>query len=171
MICGLHKHRFRSVTRKRLGSYEVDKDLRDVAGCTCLSLRRATRRLTQIYDHILEPSGLTVTQFGLLATISASIARPDHSSIGAIADALGTDPTTLNRNLKPLKARGLVKDFSDPSDGRVRTIRITEKGQRELSKAIPLWRRAHKSTEEVLGQKSRLALNELLDRLIAKTAS
>jgi DNA-binding MarR family transcriptional regulator len=148
----------------------VDKDLRDVAGCTCLSLRRAARHLTQIYDHILEPSGLTVTQLGLLATISASIARPNNSSIGAVAEALGTDPTTLNRNLKPLKARGLVKDLSDPSDGRVRTIRITEKGQRELSRAIPLWRQAHESTEEVLGQKSRLALNELLDRLVTKTA-
>jgi DNA-binding MarR family transcriptional regulator len=147
----------------------VDKDLRDVAGCTCLSLRRAARQLTQIYDHILEPSGLTVTQLGLLATISASIARPNNSSIGAVAEALGTDPTTLNRNLKPLKARGLVKDISDASDGRVRTIRITEKGQRELSRAIPLWRQAHESTEEVLGQKSRLALNELLDRLVTKT--
>src|SRR5260370_15704312 len=148
----------------------MDKDLREVAGCTCISMRRATRRLTQIYDHILEPSGLTVTQFGLLATTLASMAGPDNLSIGAIAEALGTDPTTLNRNLKPMKARGLVKDVSDPSDGRVRTIRITEKGQRELSRAIPLWRQAHKSTEEVLGQKSRLALNELLDRLVTKTA-
>ncbi len=149
----------------------MDKDLRDVAGCTCLSMRRATRRLTQIYDHILKPSGLTVTQFGLLATISASTARPDNSSIGAIAEALGTDPTTLNRNLKPLKARGLVKDVSDSSDGRVRTIRITEKGQREWSKALPLWRQAHETAEDVLGQKSRLALNELLDRLVTKTTN
>jgi DNA-binding MarR family transcriptional regulator len=149
----------------------MDRDLREVAGCTCLGMRRATRRLTQIYDRILEPSGLTVTQFGLLATILASMARPDNLSIGAIAEAFDTDPTTLNRNLKPLNERGLVKDVSDPSDRRVRTIRITEKGRREWSKALPLWRRAHATTEEVLGRTSRLALNELFDRLVAKTAT
>lgn len=150
---------------------DIRKHLREVSSCTCLSMRRATRRLTQIYDHILEPSGLTVTQFGLLAQISASIARAGSSSIGAIAEALGTDPTTLNRNLKPLKTRGLVKEGTDPSDGRVRTVRITEKGQREWSKALPLWRQAHKTAEEIMGQSSRRALNELLDRLITRSAS
>ncbi len=44
-------------------------------------------------------------QFGLLANLlGASFRRPDGLSIGAIAERLGMDPTTLNRNLKPLRA-------------------------------------------------------------------
>jgi len=147
----------------------MDKDLREVMGCTCLRARRAARRLTQIYDHVLEPAGLTVTQFGLLATLSgAALAGPAVPSIGAIAERLDMDPTTLNRNLKPLKARGLVKDLSDPSDGRVRIVQITEKGQRELSNAISLWRQAHRKVQGALGRKTSADLNEIIDRSIAR---
>jgi DNA-binding MarR family transcriptional regulator len=147
----------------------MDKDLQDAIGCTCLRMRRAARRLTQIYDRILEPSGLTVTQFGLLANLSAAASgRSDVSSIGTIAERIGMDPTTLNRNLKPLKQRGLVRDLSDPSDGRVRIVQITEKGQRELSKAFSLWRQAHAKLEEALGRKTRVALNEIVDLSMAR---
>ncbi len=147
----------------------MDRGLQDAMGCTCLRMRRATRRLTQIYDHILQPSGLTVTQFGLLANLSAAVSgRSDVSSIGVVAERIGMDPTTLNRNLKPLKVRGLIKDLSDPSDGRVRIVQITEKGQRELSKALALWRQAHAKLEEALGRKTRVALNEILDLSMAR---
>ena len=67
--------------------------------------------MTQIYDHALEPSGLTVSQFGLLAyLLGASRAPSNASSMGTIAEWLGMDPTTLNRNLKPLTAKGLVRN-------------------------------------------------------------
>ena len=36
-------------------------------GCTCFRLRSLTRRVTQLYDQVLAPSGLTVTQYSLLA--------------------------------------------------------------------------------------------------------
>ena len=78
------------------------------------------------------------------------------------------DPTTLNRNLKPLKDRGLVEDQSDPSDARLRIVQITEKGRRELDDAMPLWRRAHTKVEQTLGRKQRLALNDMLDQSMAK---
>jgi hypothetical protein len=51
----------------------------------------------------LEPAGLTVSQFGLLAyLLGASQAPTKASSIGTIAEWLRMDPTALNRNLKPL---------------------------------------------------------------------
>jgi hypothetical protein len=42
-------------------------NIREVSGCTCLRARRTTRQLTQIYDRELEPAGVTINQFGLLA--------------------------------------------------------------------------------------------------------
>ena len=34
--------------------------------CACGRLRRATRALTQLYDDLMAPAGLRVTQFSLL---------------------------------------------------------------------------------------------------------
>jgi len=111
-------------------------------------------------------------QFGLLANLfGASLRRSEVSSIGAIADWLGMDPTTLNRNLKPLKERGLVKDQTDPSDGRLRIVQLTGKGRHKLNNAMVLWRQAHAKVEQTLGRKQRLALNDMLDQSMAKLAS
>ena len=150
----------------------MDDELRKIMECTCLRMRRATRRVTQLYDHALGPSGLTVSQFGLLAyLLGASRAPSNASSIGTIAEWLGMDPTTLNRNLKPLVAKGLVRIAPDSADGRVRIVRITEKGQRALLKAVPHWRSAQARVAKMLGPQATAELNELLDTSAASLRS
>ena len=141
----------------------MDDDLQKIMGCTCLRIRRATRRVTQFYDHALQRTGLTVNQFGLLAYLcGASLART-NASIGTTAEWLGMDPTTLTRNLKPLLVKGLVKNVPDPDDGRVRIVAITEKGLRTLREAVPRWRNAQAAVEKAIGSKSIAELNTLLD--------
>jgi len=98
----------------------------------------------------------------------ANLAGADGLSIGFIADFLGMDPTTLNRNLKPLVANGLLRNAPDPTDGRVRKVQITDKGQRTLFGALPLWREAQAQVEKALGAKETAALNELLDVSVAR---
>jgi DNA-binding MarR family transcriptional regulator len=146
-------------------------DIREISGCACLSARRAGRQLTQIYDRALKPAGLTVNQFGLLAKLyGASLVGRQGLSIGVLAERLGMDPTTLNRNLKPLAARGLVADRVDPEDRRVRAILITSKGLAKLRKAVPFWRRAQTRIQKALGVEATLALGSLLDLASAKLA-
>jgi DNA-binding MarR family transcriptional regulator len=143
----------------------MDKNLREVMGCTCLRIRRTSRHVTQIYDRALEPVGLTINQFGLLANLyGVDLMRSAGLSIGALSERLGADPTTLNRTLKPLTARGLVKHLTDPADARVRIVRIAETGKREFLKAMPLWRQAQDRVEGALGEKTTSVLNDLLDR-------
>jgi DNA-binding MarR family transcriptional regulator len=133
--------------------------------CTCLRVRQTSRLMTQVYEHALESAGLTINQFGLLANLyGVDLVRSTGLSIGALSERLGTDPTTLNRTLKPLAARGLVKDLTNPADGRVRIVRIAEEGKREFLKAIPLWRRAQEQVEGAVGTKTMSALNNLLDQ-------
>lgn len=140
-------------------------------GCTCLRLRRVTRRMTQLYDHALAPSGITVNQFGLLTHLhGARLAGSAGLSMGALAERLGADPTTLNRTLKPLLKKGWVKDSSDPADSRVRLVGITDEGRRELLAALPLWRQAQHRVEQALGAKASAALGELLDLAAARLA-
>jgi DNA-binding MarR family transcriptional regulator len=144
-------------------------DVQEIAGCTCLRLRRASRKLTQIYDRLLGAAGLTVNQFGLLAQLyGADMSRSTGLSMGTIADRLGLDPTTLNRNLKPLHLQGLVKEAIDAADRRVRIIRITEKGRRAMERAMPLWRQAQAQVACALGEEATAALNGLLDQSTSK---
>ncbi len=144
-------------------------DIREVSGCTCLRARSATRQLTQVCDRALEPAGLTINQFGLLAKLhGATRAGRKSLSIGALAGLLGMHPTTLNRDLKPLKAQDLVADAADPADRRIRAVLITRKGRAKLGKAVPLWRRAQRRVEEALGVESTRALNALLELASAK---
>lgn len=138
-------------------------DIREVAHCMCLALRRAARQVTQIYDQQLEAAGLTVNQFGLLAHLHAAHARREALSIGTLAERIGMDPTTLNRSLKPLQALKLVATATDPRDRRVRALALTRKGRAKLEQAMPLWRAARAETEATIGGETAAAIRGLLD--------
>jgi len=145
-----------------------DIDIREIVQCTCLRLRRTTRRITQIYDRFLEPAGLTINQFGLLARLYGAGLRGETLTIGMLAERVGMDPTTLNRSLKPLAASGLVANGSDPADQRVRAVLITDDGIARLRDAVPLWRKAQAQIDNALGIDTTVALNGLLELSYAR---
>jgi DNA-binding MarR family transcriptional regulator len=107
------------------------------AGCACRNLRRAARAVTQLYDEILRPSGLRITQFTLLVAVAVG----EPVSITRLADALDLDRTTLARDLKPLTEQGLVQ-IAVGEDRRQRVVRLTRQGRRAIGRAYPLWQRA-----------------------------
>ncbi len=121
--------------------------LQEVAACTCLRLRKAARRVTQLYDQALAPADLTITQFSLMAHLLPG----QGLTMGALAEALVMDPTTLTRNLRPLQARGLVAVAPGTEDRRQRLIRLTDAGRALLADAYPLWRAAQAGLAERLG--------------------
>jgi DNA-binding MarR family transcriptional regulator len=131
-------------------------------------LRRTTRRITQIYDRLLEPAGLTVNQFGLLARLYGASLREELLSVSVLAERVGMDPTTLNRSLKPLQAAGLIANGADPADQRIRAVLITEEGTAKLRQAVPLWRQAQALIDEAVGIDTTVALNGLLELSYAK---
>jgi DNA-binding MarR family transcriptional regulator len=135
-------------------------------GCTCLRLRKAARRVSQIYDRSLEPCGLTVTQYGLLG----HIATLDGIGIGALAARMVMDPTTLTRNLKPLLEQALIVLLPDRRDRRARCLHLTDDGRRAFARAKPAWKRAQLQLEQVLGERDAPALNAVLDRVLARLA-
>jgi DNA-binding MarR family transcriptional regulator len=152
---------------------EQEIDIRAVMGCTCMHLRRATRRVTQLFDRLTEPAGITSGQFGLLARLYAAKLRGETGllPIGVMADQHGMDSTTLNRNLKPLLAARLVDEGPNPGDRRVRMVSLTEAGRERLASAIPLWREAQRRVDDALGPEATLALDVLLDLSVARLAN
>ena len=119
----------------------------DVAFCACNTLRKTARAVTQLYDEVLKPSGLRATQFSLLAVVT----RAGAATMAELADALVMDRTTLTRNLKPLKARGLIQSV-ESEDRRERRIAVTDAGRRALVQAVPLWRKAQEKVAGGLGK-------------------
>jgi len=135
-------------------------------GCTCLRLRKAARRVSQIYDRALEPCGLTVTQYGLLGHIGVL----DGIGVGALAAKLVMDPTTLTRNLKPLLQQGYIVLAPDRRDRRARRLYLTAAGRQAFRRARPAWAGAQLQLEVALGARDTPALNAVLDRVLQRLA-
>lgn len=115
-------------------------DLRECASCSCFAVRRAARVITQLYDRQLRPTGLRATQFTLLTVLALAGPLP----LSLAADRLGTERTTLTRNLRSLIARGLVT--AEPGeDRRVQMLAVTPKGIAAARAALPRWREAQRS--------------------------
>src|SRR5256714_11469913 len=95
--------------------------------CVCSTLRMVSRAVTQLYDDILRPSGLRVTQFSILA----ALARMGEANLRQLTAALAIDQTTLTRSLGLLETAGVIERVPHP-DGRVKSMRLTAKGRRAL---------------------------------------
>ena len=126
--------------------------------CTCFQLRRATRRVSQLYDRHLAAADLSLNAYSILRRSSQP--RP----LGELADALGMDRTTLTRNLKPLLEAGLLSS-TPGADSRQRQLLITAAGKRRLQKAFPLWQQAQQEVENVFGSARIADLNQQLEAL------
>jgi DNA-binding MarR family transcriptional regulator len=137
-------------------------DCREVAGCVCLALRRAGRLATQVFDARLRPSGLTIGQFGIMTQVYRSSLSGPPLTMKALSTAIGMDPTTLNRTLKPLEGQALISTAPDPRDRRARCIQLTISGKERLAQAMPLWRAADDELRRILGAETALALSGLL---------
>ncbi len=115
--------------------------------CASFNLRKASRLMAQVYDRQLQPSGLTNTQFTLLAVTSSR----GPISITALAGLLGMDRTTLTRNLRLVERQGLLQ-VTAGRDARTRDVRLTGKGTKALKKATPLWQGVQTRVVETLGR-------------------
>jgi DNA-binding MarR family transcriptional regulator len=125
--------------------------------CLCLHVQRAARALARHFDEVLRPLGLTNGQFSLMMSLN----RPEAPGMGAVAELLAVDRTTLTAALKPLERRGLVKVKEDPTDRRGRRLSLTAKGIRLLAEAAPVWERTHAEMEARMedGEAGRLRRN------------
>src|ERR1700761_4737162 len=115
--------------------------------CHCTALRQASRRVTQLYDKILAPAGLKITQRAVLAQIR----RSEPVTIGALAETLVMDAGGLSHTLKPLVRDELITIARDPSDQRGRWVRLTPCGKDKLEESDALWTIAQQTFEELSG--------------------
>jgi DNA-binding MarR family transcriptional regulator len=131
------------------------------AACTCGSLRKASRRISQFYDTALAPAGLKSTQFSILSEVErGSIAGP--VTMCELATAMVMDRSTLGHNLRPLERDDLVVLRQARHDRRKRYVELTAKGKSLLPRARQLWRRAEDRFERVFGKDPAAELRAVL---------
>ncbi|CAE6906673.1 hypothetical protein R69608_03255 [Paraburkholderia nemoris] len=136
-------------------------NLKDPLVCNGAALRKASRRLSQLYDTALAPCGLNSAQRSILVHIE----RRGSPTMTELAYALVLDRSALARNIKPLERDGYLVQKPDDEDGRSRRVELTAAGSTKLHEANRLWRKAQKRFEEVYGEDRaatlRVALSEI----------
>lgn len=112
----------------------------------------------------MQRSGLSITQFGLMAQIAAA----SEDTLGALAERLGLDQSTLSRNLRGLETAGLVEIATAEMDLRRRAVWLTEHGAKQLEAALPVWREAQAALAERLDPRLALQLGAASEALAGK---
>lgn len=121
--------------------------LSETAQCLCLASRKAARTITRAFEKELRPHGVRATQF----TVLAVLAHRGPQTIGALAELLGTDRTTLTRNLALLERRRLIR-IRPGDDARARIASITAQGRAIFEGALPAWRKVQATLTDAIGE-------------------
>ena len=114
------------------------------------SRRRLTLEVTGLHD-----SGLLILQ---------TIEEKGPLSISALARELGLDPSTVNRQVRPLRDRGLLEP-PHGTIGRTTTLSLTAAGEEVLAEMEVGWITHWERVMKKLPAPERKALADLLDDL------
>lgn len=135
--------------------------------CPGIRIRQAARLLTRVYDDALRPLGIQGSQLSVLVAL-ARFGEPG-ATLGALAEALVLDRTTLTRNVVPLEKAGWLRVARSPGDARARVVVLTRAGERMLEEAAGAWEQAQRHLRRALGGAAALdALRAQLDAVLGR---
>jgi DNA-binding MarR family transcriptional regulator len=133
---------------------------REISSCNGTAMRKASRRVSQLYDAALDASGLRGTQYSILSELDRR--GSDFPTMAELAEALVMDRSGLGHNLKPLERDGFVTVREGKEDRRRRYITMTAKGRTKFSEAKPLWQVAQDRFIAVYGAARAKQLRKIL---------
>ena len=116
-------------------------------GCLCFAAQKAARLLARRFDKVFAALGITNGQFSMMVALGG-MGQP---RLGALAEFLAMDQTTLTAAVKALEARGLLTRKVDKDDLRARRVELTPEGTEVVEKAVPLWRAEIAGIRESMG--------------------
>ena len=103
---------------ERTGPLPLDDQL-------CYAVYSAGMAIQRTYKPLLDELGVTYPQYLVLNVLW----REDKQTVGAIADALALESSTLTPLLKRLESAGLVRRTRNPDDERQVIIALTTEGR------------------------------------------
>lgn len=135
-------------------------DLSHPFNCLTFNLQRASRGLVRSFEEAARESGVTAPQFTTLSLIGGF----GELTVTQIADRMGTDRTTLTRNLAVMARKGWIVE-ADADDRRLSVWRLSPQGRETLDAALPIWRRFQAGLVERIGPDTAETLLTTLKRL------
>lgn len=129
--------------------------------CICGNLRRASRVVTKIYDHYLQPIDIKITQYSLLLAIQ----RMESVTISQLADEVMLERTTCTRNLKILADKNFIT-MQQGRDKRAKHVSLTDEGAARIDEARPLWANAQEYLFNEIGLDQSVDLLNELGRIV-----
>jgi DNA-binding MarR family transcriptional regulator len=138
----------------------MDPSLLDPAHCVANNLHQTARAVSRIYAQEMQAFGLRRSQFSLLSHLE----RCGPIAIGALAERMYMERTTLTRNLRPLEREGLVVRTAG-TDARVKELQLSARGAERLAAARAGWRRAQRRVVGAFGEADWGALEQTLRKL------
>jgi MarR family transcriptional regulator, organic hydroperoxide resistance regulator len=101
----------------------------------CFLLYGASRAVTQMYQPLLEPLGITYPQYLVMLVLW----EEDGASVRTLCDRLYLDSGTLTPLLTRLESAGLVRRERSLADARVVDIHLTTEGKKlkRTARAVP----------------------------------
>jgi DNA-binding MarR family transcriptional regulator len=129
--------------------------------CNCFAVRKAARRISRMYDAYLQPTGLRVTQFLLLAALGELRSAP----VNGLAERLDIERTAMGKMVGFLERDGFVRIEPSPTDGRSRIAKLTPEGRALHHRAALLWGEAQRQFSERNGADNAGALRRRLTEM------
>jgi MarR family transcriptional regulator, organic hydroperoxide resistance regulator len=101
----------------------------------CFLLYANSRNVIKLYKKLLDPIGLTYTQYITMIALW----EKDHQTVSELGGKLSLDSGTLTPLLKKLETDQRIKRHRDPEDERRVWIDLTDSGKKlsETAKKIP----------------------------------
>ena len=153
---------------------EIDAGAHDTAARICALMRHVF-----LYDRgnqlqVLEESGLTTTQCKALLELGGLGDCPSTWQVTDLAEVFGASLPAMSRAVDGLVKKGLATRVEDPTDRRVRLVRITADGRELVDHLTTVKRNGLEAFASTLtaAQRRKLdaAVESLMDREdIAKT--
>ncbi len=129
--------------------------------CHCFAVRKAARRITRMYDAYLQPAGLRVTQFLILAALDELQSAP----VNGLAERLDIERTAMGKMIGLLERGGFVRIQPSPTDGRSRIAELTPEGRGLYARAELLWREAQHQFSQLNGDENVASLRRSLSEM------
>ena len=128
----------------------------------CFTLYRTNIAINRTYKPMLDEMGITYPQYLALNVLG----EEDGRTIGAIAERLGLESSTITPLVKRMEQAGLVTRQRSPEDDRQVQVRLTSKGRRLFERSRCLGEALVENSGRSLRE-----LDELNDRLQALSKS
>ena len=125
--------------------------------CLTFNLQRATRRVMRGFEVAAKAAGVTAPQFTTLSLVGGF----SEMTVSQIAERMGTDRTTMTRNLAVMAGKGWIAEV-ETEDRRLSVWRLTEAGEAKLAEVLPVWREFQKGLVDRVGAEGAAGLLAVL---------